>query len=263
MTRTSTVNIINAQNGYTGTKPSCAIALRPATPIPNQRASSLPAKMANVASSCRQPSTSMIQPHVLRSLKTYVLLTPNTFDREIARIPSMKFHVPASPSMMPAKAIQPMPRTSSYSSAPTPLSTSYAPVAIDRPPPVTIDTRRSRRPSKEIAVTARRHPPVGMTAGRRLSCSGRARRLGPDEPELACTLDRFAPRRDVELAVHGDGLRLHRVPGDLESLGDLPEGEVAREKREEACLGGCKRGGPAVVGRPSRVEAPAELVGAR
>src|SRR5204862_130842 len=66
----------SGQHGYTGTSASCPIELTPAAATPNQRATSLPVKIANDATNSRIPRNSTIQPHVRRSLKTYVLLTP-------------------------------------------------------------------------------------------------------------------------------------------------------------------------------------------
>jgi len=76
MTRTSIANIMIDHQGYDGTKLSCAMALMPATPMPNQRAMLLPVTTAKAAASSRTPTPIMIQPHVRTSLNTYVLKTP-------------------------------------------------------------------------------------------------------------------------------------------------------------------------------------------
>ena len=51
--------------------------------------------------------------------------------------------------------------------------------------------------------------------------------------ELVAARDRLAAGGHAELPVDGDRLRLHRVPGDVQSLADLPEREVGGEQREE------------------------------
>jgi hypothetical protein len=73
--------------------------------------------MLNAASNWRAPRTVMIQPHVFRSLKTKAWCPTYTRDEPIARIPSIRFQVPATSSMIEANMIQPPPLA--YSSAAT------------------------------------------------------------------------------------------------------------------------------------------------
>ena len=63
------------------------IALSPATPIPNQRPAWPPRQIENAAKSCATPRMSVIQPHVLRLLKTKVALATKNFELSIAAIP--------------------------------------------------------------------------------------------------------------------------------------------------------------------------------
>src|SRR4051794_10502715 len=91
--------------------------------------------------------------------------------------------------------------------------------------------------AKASGPALRLHPPVGMIAwasarADALSSVG-SRLLGAQEPELLRALDRVAARRDVELPVHGDRLRLDRVPGDVEPLGHLAERQVAGEQGQQ------------------------------
>src|SRR5215208_1562473 len=119
MIRMSTANIVSAQNGYAGRNRSCPIAFRPATPMPNHVAASLPLTIPNAARSWRTPRTSMIQPHVFRSLKTNLCSPTYTLESAIARMPWIVFHDPARPSIEAAKRIQPPPRMPSYPEAST------------------------------------------------------------------------------------------------------------------------------------------------
>ena len=81
--------------------------------------------------------------------------------------------------------------------------------------------------------------------------------VGPlDEAELGRPLYRLAAGGRTELAVRADGLGLHGVPRDLEVLGDLPEGQVRRQEREEPQLGRSQ-----LLALLARVEALAELRG--
>src|SRR5438477_1975761 len=61
--------------------------------------------------------------------------------------------------------------------------------------------------------------------------------VAAENPEPACALDCVAPRRDIELPVHGDRLRLDRIPRDVEAQRDLAKREVAGEERDEPELG--------------------------
>src|SRR6478752_4676876 len=75
-----------------------------------------------------------------------------------------------------------------------------------------------------------------------------------DETDLDRALDRLAARRGAELPVGTDRLRLHRVARDLEVLGDLPEGKMRRQERQQPELRGCE-----LLSALARVEAVAEL----
>src|SRR5687767_10712698 len=59
-------------------------------------------------------------------------------------------------------------------------------------------------------------------------------RSAVQQPDGAAADDRLGPRRDVELAVHGQRLRLHGVGRDVQALSDLAEREVAREEAQDA-----------------------------
>src|ERR1700756_2323220 len=86
-----------------------AIALMPATAMPNQRARLFPLSTANDAQTSAIPTMRTIQPQVRRSLKTYVEFGAYTLLLDTARMPSMMFQAPARPSMMAANATQPEP----------------------------------------------------------------------------------------------------------------------------------------------------------
>jgi hypothetical protein len=77
--------------------------------MPNQRANSLPDRIARAARPSMIPRIITIQPHVLRSLKTNVELAVYTCALEIARIPATKFQMPARPSMTVANVTHPSP----------------------------------------------------------------------------------------------------------------------------------------------------------
>ena len=72
-------------------------------------------------------------------------------------------------------------------------------------------------------------------------------------PSSCTRVDRLAARRDAELAVDRDRLRLDGVPGDVQPLADLPEREVGGQQRQEPELGGRQRRRPQ-RSRPDRVE---------
>ena len=56
------------------------------------------------------------------------------------------------------------------------------------------------------------------------------------EPELTQLLDGRAARRDAELLIYRDGLRLRGVARHVEPVGDLGEGQVRRQKRHDPQL---------------------------
>ena len=58
-----------------------------------------------------------------------------------------------------------------------------------------------------------------------------------EHPGAVGALDRRAPRRHAELPVDREGLGLHRVRRQVQALGDLPEGEVGGQQRQDPQLG--------------------------
>src|SRR5262245_47866058 len=84
--------------------------------------------------------------------------------------------------------------------------------------------------------------------------------VGAEQTDLLHALDRLAARRDAQLAVDRDRLRLHCLGRQVQSLAELPETTVGGQLRQQAQLGagerGCSHGCVA-----ERVELCSQLVG--
>src|SRR4051794_33232750 len=109
MTRMSSANRHSDQNGYDGMKANCTIALSAAIATPTQRMAFHLAHTPKAVTIWTTLTAIRIQPHVLRSLKTYFASPTKNFEFETAATPSMKFSVASIASMMPANDIQPTP----------------------------------------------------------------------------------------------------------------------------------------------------------
>jgi hypothetical protein len=166
-------------------------------PIPNQRATSLPASREKAATRLRAPSASTIKPHVLRSLNTNVASATKTFDDEIARMPSMIAHTPANASMIVAKPTQGFDPARSFNVDPT-------------------RTDRRPRPARGVALNSAmrrgchdRPPPSLTTIGGSFNATSRAtRRIGvsplvqaPEDVHRACLVLRADVVDDVLVCV--------------------------------------------------------------
>jgi hypothetical protein len=80
-----------------------------------------------------------------------------------------------------------------------------------------------------LAVIQAFRPLIGCGAGP-------ARCARSEQPERARALDRVAARCDVELAVDGHRVRLHRMARQVQALADLTVRKVSRQVRDDAQL---------------------------
>ena len=101
--------------------------------------------------------------------------------------------------------------------------------------------------------------------GRRLPSRPRAGyvRVRPEQAELPSPLHRRRAGAALQLPVGRGDLRLHRVPGHVQLLGDLAEGQVGRQQLQDPELGRGERHAVEAGARPSSGQPLGEVLDPR